>query len=200
MGSTPSRGSSSLVNDDPSSSPEANTARPAIPTTRDTERLGREPPPERPGAERQRAPHSHHDEPRGEKRSEHEAPTLSLVPYPSRGRSRRGESFPLATHSVRLLRLAVRPTPDPRLARIDPDCALLEELGERRSREIQAKCLQIGTIGAVSSVGRAPARQAGGHWFEPSTAHLKKPAGNGGFFLLEVWTACGRGDPKGRSW
>src|SRR5215207_7508551 len=24
---------------------------------------------------------------------------------------------------------------------------------------------------AVSSVGRAPARQAGGHWFEPSTAH-----------------------------
>ena len=25
---------------------------------------------------------------------------------------------------------------------------------------------------AVSSVGRAPARQAGGHWFEPSTAHL----------------------------
>jgi hypothetical protein len=25
--------------------------------------------------------------------------------------------------------------------------------------------------GAVSSVGRAPARQAGGHWFEPSTAH-----------------------------
>jgi hypothetical protein len=28
---------------------------------------------------------------------------------------------------------------------------------------------------AVSSVGRAPARQAGGHWFEPSTAHLMKP-------------------------
>src|SRR3954471_13865113 len=29
---------------------------------------------------------------------------------------------------------------------------------------------------AVSSVGRAPARQAGGHWFEPSTAHsLKGP-------------------------
>src|SRR3712207_5401693 len=25
--------------------------------------------------------------------------------------------------------------------------------------------------GAVSSVGRAPARQAGGRWFEPSTAH-----------------------------
>jgi hypothetical protein len=27
---------------------------------------------------------------------------------------------------------------------------------------------------AVSSVGRAPARQAGGHWFEPSTAHLER--------------------------
>ena len=29
--------------------------------------------------------------------------------------------------------------------------------------------------GAVSSVGRAPARQAGGHWFEPSTAHSRSP-------------------------
>ena len=29
---------------------------------------------------------------------------------------------------------------------------------------------------AVSSVGRAPARQAGGHWFEPSTAHPPDPA------------------------
>src|SRR3954454_8930161 len=28
---------------------------------------------------------------------------------------------------------------------------------------------------AVSSVGRAPARQAGGHWFEPSTAHSENP-------------------------
>src|SRR5439155_5725667 len=26
-------------------------------------------------------------------------------------------------------------------------------------------------FGAHSSVGRAPARQAGGHWFEPSCAH-----------------------------
>jgi hypothetical protein len=32
--------------------------------------------------------------------------------------------------------------------------------------------LQSPRPGAVSSVGRAPARQAGGHWFEPSTAHL----------------------------
>jgi hypothetical protein len=28
---------------------------------------------------------------------------------------------------------------------------------------------------ALSSVGRAPARQAGGHWFEPSSAHLLTP-------------------------
>ena len=28
---------------------------------------------------------------------------------------------------------------------------------------------------ALSSVGRAPARQAGGHWFEPSSAHSGKP-------------------------
>ena len=32
---------------------------------------------------------------------------------------------------------------------------------------------------AVSSVGRAPARQAGGHWFEPSTAHSDKSPVNG---------------------
>src|SRR5207344_2071980 len=31
--------------------------------------------------------------------------------------------------------------------------------------------LHSGATRAVSSVGRAPARQAGGHWFEPSTAH-----------------------------
>src|SRR5215470_9642481 len=30
---------------------------------------------------------------------------------------------------------------------------------------------------AVSSVGRAPARQAGGHWFEPSTAHCRSKSG-----------------------
>ena len=35
---------------------------------------------------------------------------------------------------------------------------------------------RLRTPRAVSSVGRAPARQAGGHWFEPSTAHLGSPA------------------------
>jgi hypothetical protein len=36
---------------------------------------------------------------------------------------------------------------------------------------------------AVSSVGRAPARQAGGHWFEPSTAHLLKAPLRRGFYF-----------------
>ena len=31
----------------------------------------------------------------------------------------------------------------------------------------------VSGAGAVSSAGRAPALQAGGHWFEPSTAHLQ---------------------------
>ena len=29
-------------------------------------------------------------------------------------------------------------------------------------------------VRALSSVGRAPARQAGGHWFEPSSAHFRR--------------------------
>ena len=40
--------------------------------------------------------------------------------------------------------------------------------------------------GAVSSVGRAPARQAGGHWFEPSTAHSRKAASGSGLSRLSV--------------
>src|SRR3954447_598055 len=38
--------------------------------------------------------------------------------------------------------------------------------------------------GAVSSVGRAPARQAGGHWFEPSTAHSRKARAKRVFYVL----------------
>ena len=38
---------------------------------------------------------------------------------------------------------------------------------------------------AVSSVGRAPARQAGGHWFEPSTAHREKAPETGPFSFSE---------------
>ena len=51
-----------------------------------------------------------------------------------------------------------------------PTIALSRKLGER-SLLIRLKDLQISMFWAVSSVGRAPARQAGGHWFEPSTAH-----------------------------
>jgi hypothetical protein len=36
---------------------------------------------------------------------------------------------------------------------------------------------------AISSAGRAPARQAGGHWFEPSIAHEEGP-GNRAFFSV----------------
>ena len=56
--------------------------------------------------------------------------------------------------------------------------------GGRRRREPQVRARSFGrlrTPRAVSSVGRAPARQAGGHWFEPSTAHLGSPRRTGGF-------------------
>jgi hypothetical protein len=39
----------------------------------------------------------------------------------------------------------------------------------------------------------APARQAGGHWFEPSTAHKK--ALLKGFFVAQIgdgWQGCGK--------
>ena len=43
--------------------------------------------------------------------------------------------------------------------------------GRRARRPALSLRLESARPGAVSSVGRAPARQAGGHWFEPSTAH-----------------------------
>src|SRR4051812_49469800 len=36
---------------------------------------------------------------------------------------------------------------------------------------------------AISSAGRAPPRQGGGHWFEPSIAHCERPASAGLFCL-----------------
>ena len=50
--------------------------------------------------------------------------------------------------------------------------------------------LNCPATGAVSSVGRAPARQAGGHWFEPSTAHRKSPVNRA--FLLPEQGAAGK--------
>src|SRR4051794_4872278 len=58
------------------------------------------------------------------------------------------------------------------------------KLGERSSRSRRHKCLQTGTPREVSSVGRAPARQAGGHWFEPSTAHSYKTRASGSYPIL----------------
>src|SRR4051794_30892667 len=37
---------------------------------------------------------------------------------------------------------------------------------------------------AISSAGRAPPRQGGGHWFEPSIAHLRNPRFCGGSVIF----------------
>ena len=50
--------------------------------------------------------------------------------------------------------------------------ALRAEARRRRGRPDSLPRLESPAARAVSSVGRAPARQAGGHWFEPSTAHF----------------------------
>ncbi len=55
----------------------------------------------------------------------------------------------------------------------------------RRPRGVRAEAaaprrlLVFANSRAISSAGRAPARQAGGHWFEPSIAHLETPANAG---------------------
>src|SRR5579862_367531 len=51
-------------------------------------------------------------------------------------------------------------------------------------RAPQKHSARLSPARAVSSVGRAPARQAGGHWFEPSTAHQKAP--HRGFFVASA--------------
>src|ERR687884_1013281 len=43
---------------------------------------------------------------------------------------------------------------------------------------------------AISSAGRAPPRQGGGHWFEPSIAHLRKPRRGG---VSSFWLGRDRG-------
>ena len=50
--------------------------------------------------------------------------------------------------------------------------------------------------GAISSVGRAPARQAGGHWFEPSIAHTRITAKT--CTSASFATPCRRGWTAGR--
>src|SRR5690349_4321897 len=41
------------------------------------------------------------------------------------------------------------------------------------------RCYISPTPGAISSAGRAPPRQGGGHWFEPSIAHSERSADAG---------------------
>src|ERR1700752_1174920 len=41
------------------------------------------------------------------------------------------------------------------------------------SRSAKRDRARLDSFRAVSSVGRAPALQAGGHWFEPGTAHFR---------------------------
>ena len=72
VGSTPRCGSKALVNDAPSSSPETNTARPAIPTSAMPAACATSPATNARALHARTPPDSHHDEPRGEKRSGHE--------------------------------------------------------------------------------------------------------------------------------
>jgi hypothetical protein len=78
----------------------------------------------------------------------------------------------------RLQLLAPRELGDQRDAPLrTPLMKSISPLIPRQAREKQAQGTSPVTgynrrTRAVSSVGRAPARQAGGHWFEPSTAHL----------------------------
>ena len=74
-------------------------------------------------------------------------------------------------------------------------CGHDDQRDDHRGRRLQPLLsrAKLETPGAVSSVGRAPARQAGGHWFEPSTAHLTKAPLRRGFFVpgSDVRAACG---------
>src|SRR5215212_10273544 len=63
--------------------------------------------------------------------------------------------------------------------------------------------LRLATSRAISSAGRAPPRQGGGHWFEPSIAHLpRNPRSHAGFVVPEVaeqpapTTALGGASPQ----
>ena len=61
-----------------------------------------------------------------------------------------------------------------------------------RAPKVDLRSATLTAAGAVSSVGRAPARQAGGHWFEPSTAHKRKPRKSGVFSFSENLLKSGK--------
>ena len=50
----------------------------------------------------------------------------------------------------------------------------------RTAPRMSIPLLGFATSRAISSAGRAPPRQGGGHWFEPSIAHLREPACSAG--------------------
>src|SRR3954471_23184961 len=61
-------------------------------------------------------------------------------------------------------------------------------------RTVPAPLLRYASSRAISSAGRAPPRQGGGHWFEPSIAHLPGPPRTPG--VLPFW-APRWSDPEG---
>src|SRR3954463_4789022 len=74
-------------------------------------------------------------------------------------------------------------------------------LGARAERAL----LGLTASRAISSAGRAPPRQGGGHWFEPSIAHLRNPRIRGGFVisgsgLPSIWPSKSRIRPGARVW
>ena len=67
------------------------------------------------------------------------------------------------------------------------------------ARRAGARCYDARSSRAISSAGRAPARQAGGHWFEPSIAHSEAPVTTGvSCFLGAPWyfDSCLRNDSR----
>jgi hypothetical protein len=73
------------------------------------------------------------------------------------------------------LRSLARAAPDPLPARLIDGPPSTSGQGHSPFKAVARVRIPLGAhVRAVSSVGRAPALQAGGRWFEPGTAHLTK--------------------------
>jgi hypothetical protein len=68
-----------------------------------------------------------------------------------------------------------------RVHRFDSGRRLARNLGEGSDVTIGSSSLCFRSPRAISSAGRAPPRQGGGHWFEPSIAHSSKAPSQRGF-------------------
>ena len=106
------------------------------------------------------------------------APDLALVLVRARGVDLAVSDLQRVPHAVRRIRPRDQPSPEPegRNARA-LDLDRLVSVAHARSR---IPLLRLATSRAISSAGRAPPRQGGGHWFEPSIAHLPEPASSAG--------------------